>query len=56
MADRNQTDEKVIYSEDTLRGQVQVCINTTGEESKVDIEMLFSAVLANKSLITSLFK
>lgn len=56
MADRNQTDEKVIYSEDTLRGQVQVCVNTTGEESKVDIEMLFSAVLANKSLITSLFK
>ena len=56
MADRNQTDEKVIYCEDTLRGQVQVCVNTTGEESKVDIEMLFSAVLANKSLITSLFK
>ena len=56
MADRSQTDEKVIYSEDTLRGQVQVCVNTTGEESKVDIEMLFSAVLANKSLITSLFK
>ena len=55
MADRNQTDEKVIYSEDTLRGQVQVCVNTTGEESKVDIELLFNAVLNKTKEITQIF-
>lgn len=56
MADRGATDAKVIYSEDTLRGKVQVCVNANGEESKVDIELLFSAVLANKQFVSTLFK
>jgi ABC-2 type transport system ATP-binding protein len=55
VADRNEKDENVIYSEDTLRGLYQVCENTTGEESKLDIELLFNAVLIEKTKIVKLF-
>ena len=55
VADRNEKDETVIYSEDTLRGLYQVCENTTGEESKLDIELLFNAILSNKERIVKQF-
>lgn len=55
VADRNEKDEHVIYSEDTLRGLYQVCENTTGEESKLDIELLFNAILSEKNKIVKLF-
>jgi len=55
VADRNEKDESVIYSEDTLRGLYQVCENTTGEESKLDIELLFNAILTKKNKIVKLF-
>lgn len=55
VADRNNEDENVIYSEDTLRGLFQVCKNTTGEDSKIDIELLFNAILSNTKEITKLF-
>jgi len=55
VADRNEKDENVIYSEDTLRGLYQVCENTTGEESKLDIELLFNAILTEKNKIVKLF-
>jgi ABC-2 type transport system ATP-binding protein len=55
VADRNEKDEHVIYSEDTLRGLYQVCENTTGEESKLDIELLFNAILTEKNKIVKLF-
>ena len=54
-ADRNEKTEDVIYSEDTLRGLYQVCVNTTGEESKLDIELLFNALLMGNNLIQKLF-
>jgi len=53
--DRNETDETVIYSEDSLRGLYQVRENKTGEESKVDIELLFNAIFADKKRIKQLF-
>jgi len=56
VADHNDTDESVIYSEDSLRGLYQVRENTTGEESKLDIELLFNAVLTDKKRIMNLFK
>ena len=56
VAERNETDETVIYSEDSLRGLYQVCENTTGEESKLDIELLFNAVFTDKKRIMKLFK
>jgi len=56
VAEHNGTDETVIYSEDSLRGLYQVCENTTGEESKLDIELLFNAVFTDKKRIMKLFK
>ena len=55
VAEHNGTDETVIYSEDSLRGLYQVCENTTGEESKLDIELLFNAVFTDKKRIMKLF-
>ncbi len=55
VADRNEKDENVIYSEDTLRGLYQVCENKTGEDSKLDIELLFNAILNEKNRIRSIF-
>jgi ABC-2 type transport system ATP-binding protein len=55
VADRNEKDETVIYSEDTLRGLYQVCENTTGEESKLDIELLFNAILTDNNRILNQF-
>jgi len=55
VADRNEKDESVIYSEDTLRGLYQVCENTTGEESKLDIELLFNAILTDNNRIQKAF-
>ncbi|MFT3753510.1 MAG: ABC transporter ATP-binding protein [Paludibacter sp.] len=55
VADRNEKDDRVIYSEDTLRGLYQVCENTTSEESKLDIELLFNAILTEKNKIVKLF-
>ena len=55
VVDRNETDETVIYSEDSLRGLYQVRENRTGEESKVDIELLFNAIFADKNRIKNIF-
>ncbi len=55
VADRNEKSEGVIYSEDSLRGLYQICKNTTGEESKLDIELLFNAILTEKNKIVKLF-
>jgi ABC-2 type transport system ATP-binding protein len=56
VAEHNDTDASVIYSEDSLRGLYQVRENTTGEESKLDIELLFNAVFTDKKRIMNLFK
>ena len=55
VADRSEKSETVIYSEDTLRGLYQVCENKTGEDSKLDIELLFNAILTNKDHIAKQF-
>ncbi|HEY5590423.1 MAG TPA: ABC transporter ATP-binding protein [Paludibacter sp.] len=55
IADRNDKTENVIYSEDSLRGLYQVSENKTGEESKLDIELLFNAILTEKNKIVKLF-
>ena len=52
------TDEKdasPIYSEETLRGFYQVRENLDGEDSKLDIELLFNAVLADTNRIKEIF-
>jgi ABC-2 type transport system ATP-binding protein len=55
VAEHNDTDASVIYSEESLRGLYQVRENTTGEESKLDIELLFNAVFTDKKRIMNLF-
>ncbi|MGM9736183.1 MAG: ATP-binding cassette domain-containing protein [Candidatus Cryptobacteroides sp.] len=49
------TVEGALYREMTPGGNVQVLVNTTGEESKVNIEALFNAVHLHKELIKGMF-
>ncbi len=44
-----------LYSEQLPGGFIQVCPNSTGEESKVNIEALFNTVHKNKELVKALF-
>jgi ABC-2 type transport system ATP-binding protein len=53
--DADKKDLPVIYSEDTLRGVYQVCENANGDDSKLDIELLFNAVYTNKKRIQQIF-
>lgn len=48
-------DEKSLYDESGLKGRWGVVENTTGEYSKVDMEMLFNAVEGNKKEIERIF-
>ena len=45
-----------IYSESLLRGHVIVTPNTEGEESKLDLELLYKAIVTNREKITKLFQ
>lgn len=45
-----------LYSESSLRGNVIVAPNDTGEESKLDLELLYKAIVTNGDRITSLFQ
>ncbi|HEY0039647.1 MAG TPA: ABC transporter ATP-binding protein, partial [Flavisolibacter sp.] len=44
------------YSESLLRGHVVVAPNTGGEESKLDLELLYKAIVTNPDEITKLFQ
>ncbi len=46
---------EALYSEMTPGGSIQVYPNTTGEDSKVNIEALFNTVHLHKELIKSIF-
>ncbi len=45
-----------LYSEQLPGGFIQVMVNSTGEESKVNIEAFFNAVHKNKELVKNLLK
>ncbi len=45
-----------IYSESLLRGHVIVTPNTEREESKLDLELLYKAIVTNPDTITKLFQ
>ncbi|MGM9788412.1 MAG: ATP-binding cassette domain-containing protein [Candidatus Cryptobacteroides sp.] len=47
--------ENALYSEMIPGGNIQVSLNTSGEESKVNIEALFNTVHKHKDLIKSIF-
>ena len=51
----SQLHEGALYLENTPSGAIQVYPNTTGEESKVNLEALFNAVYSHKDVIKALF-
>ena len=51
----NDADPNALYQEMVPGGNIQVVRNTTGAESKVNIEALFNAVLLHKNEIKEMF-
>ena len=49
------TDEPILYCEENLRGNLLVTENIHHIETKLDIELLFNAVMMNKERINELF-
>ena len=47
---------KVLYAEDSLKGQSIVIENTENEESKINLEHLFNAVTENPAMAKSIFQ
>jgi ABC-2 type transport system ATP-binding protein len=53
----NQEDlENAIYAESSLKGHVLITENTTADESKLDLEMLYKATILHREKINSVFK
>jgi ABC-2 type transport system ATP-binding protein len=52
--ENNEFDEQTLYSEQTPNGYNQIRKNTAGEENKLDIELLFNAILSDKQNIKEL--
>jgi len=48
--------QTAFYSESSLSGNVVVAENTGGEEGKLDLELLYKAIMANSEKITKLFQ
>lgn len=51
----SEADSDALYQEMVPGGNIQVSVNKTGAESKVNIEALFNAVLLHKNLIKEMF-
>jgi ABC-2 type transport system ATP-binding protein len=52
----NQEDvQQALYSEASLRGNAVIMANTEGEESKLDLELLYKAIILNRASIQSVF-
>ena len=48
--------EKILYAEDSLKGQTIVIENTEHEDSKINLEHLFNAVTENPVMIKAIFQ
>ncbi|MBB1285154.1 ATP-binding cassette domain-containing protein [Flavisolibacter sp. BT320] len=55
-AHRDEDLSGAIYSESSLAGSVVVLPNKSGEESKLDLELLYKAIVTNKAEITKIFQ
>ena len=49
-------DDSVIYTERTIAGDMAVSLNDMGEDSHLNIELLFNAATANRDTISEIFK
>jgi ABC-2 type transport system ATP-binding protein len=45
----------ILYEEDHVRGKLAVCENANAKDTKLDIELLFHAVMLNKAKIQQIF-
>jgi len=45
-----------LYNESSLRGSAIITANTEGEESKLDLELLYKAIVLNGAAVTAVFK
>jgi ABC-2 type transport system ATP-binding protein len=50
-----ENDPHILYEEDNMRGKAVVRENTTQKETKMDIELLFNALMLNKEKIQHIF-
>jgi len=46
----------VLYEEDTIRGKHAILRNTTGEFSKVDVELLFNGIISGNPSLSEILK
>ena len=53
--DNNIDEDDILYKEESLKGDVVVAINKEHQESKVDIELLFNAVMNHPQKINEIF-
>ena len=54
--ENRELEKEIIYSEKTADGFQQISENINGEKSKLDLELLFNALLNNHHRINKLFK
>ena len=47
--------KEAFYAEPSLRGSVVVAANTEGDEGKLDLELLYKAIVTNGNIIQKLF-
>ena len=48
--------KQALYGEPSLRGSAIITANTKGEESKIDLELLYKAIILNGAAVTTVFK
>jgi ABC-2 type transport system ATP-binding protein len=48
--------KEAFYSESSLKGNVIVAPNFSGDESKIDLELLYKAIITNSEKIKAVFK
>ena len=52
---RAKEDDEVLYKEMTIAGDMAVMENREGEDTQLNIELLFNAVTADRAAINNLF-
>ena len=48
--------KQALYGESSLRGSAIITTNTSGEESKLDLELLYKAIVLKGAAVTAVFK
>lgn len=51
----NEEVKRALYSESSLRGSAIITKNTDGEDGRIDLELLYKAIVTNRQLIQSAF-